>query len=274
MQTSLAQRYVAQLQQTWRGMLGATAFGDDGRLVDWRSGLLPSLSSLASGDVNRLFDPARLRQPETASAMALNSFLPWRDRPGDLVLAGHGPFSELRYAARCPTGVRGTPPLLDLLAADVDRLVAVTARGPDYLGTRVSRLAPAYAQVDLAPRMAGWQDLLETLRAEPGRFRHLDAVALLKNAIGLSRTFPEHGPTLIYLFWEPEGADGLTFRRHRSEIRAMAQLVGGAMVGFQALSFAELWADWEARFPEPWLRDMVAELRARYAVAIEAPFAL
>ena len=112
------------------------------------------------------------------------------------------------------------------------------------------------------------------LRAEPGRFRHLDAVVLLKNAIGLSRTFPEHGPTLIYLFWEPEGADGLTFQRHRSEMRTITQLVGGAMVGFRALSFAELWADWEARSAEPWLRDMVAELRARYAVAIEAPSAL
>jgi hypothetical protein len=251
--------------------LGATAYGDDGRLIDWRSGLLPCLANLTDGDLLRLFDPTKLRHPESASAMALNSFLPWCQRPDELRLGGLGPFRELRYVARCPTGVRGTPPQLDLLAADSDRLVAVAARGPDYLGRTGSRLAPAYADVTLQASMSGWQALLDSLREEPGRFRHLDAVALLKNAIGLSRTFPERAPTLIYLFWEPEGADDLAFRRHRAEIRSMAQTVSGAMVAFAAMSFAELWSEWESRSAEAWLRDMVAELRARYAVAIETP---
>ena len=274
MQTSLAQHYVGLLQDTWRCVLGAEAFGDDGRLVDWRGGLLPCLAELARHEVRHLFDPGRLRHPETASAMALNSFLPWRDRPGELMLAGQGPFTELRFAARCPTGVRGTPPLLDLLAASGDSLVAVAARGPDYLGRKPSRLAAAYSGATLPDGMAEWQALLADLEREPGRFRHLDAVSLLKNAIGLARTFPAHHVTLLYVFWEPSRTDELAFHRHRAEIRTFSETVQGAFVDFEARSFAELWTEWETASSEPWLREMVAELRARYAVAIEASPAL
>ncbi len=274
MQTSLAQHFVALLQQTWRDRLGAAAFGHDGRLVDWRRGLLPSLAGLANGEVTRLFDPARLRQPEAAAAMALNSFLPWRDMPERLQLAGHGPFTELRFLARCPTGVRGTPPLLDLLAIRGAQLVAVTARGADYLGHKPTRLAAAYEAVTLPAGMTGWQTVMASLQAEPGRYRHLDAVSLLKNAIGLARTFPGYQLSLVYLFWEPAHAEALAFHRHRAEINSLAQTVAGSLVGFAASSFDELWSEWEALSRDAWLREMVAELRARYAVAIEAPTAL
>jgi len=274
MQTSLAQHYVGLLQETWRSALGREAFGDDGRLVDWRGGLLPCLAELAKHEVTHLFDPGRLRHPGTASAMALNTFLPWRDKPDQLMLAGHGPFSELRFAARCPTGVRGTPPLLDLLAANGDSLVAVAARGPDYLGRKPSRLAAAYGGLALPDNMAGWQALLVDLEQEPSRFRHLDVVSLLKNAIGLARTFPNHRLTLLYVFWEPTRTDDLAFHRHRAEIRTFAQIVQGALVAFEAKSFNELWTEWEGSNGEPWLREMVAELRARYAVAIGPPAAL
>ncbi len=274
MQTSLAQHYTALLQQRWREVLGPAAFGHDGKLLDWRLGLLPSLAGLADGQVRGLFDPARVRQPDTAAAMALNSFLPWREMPERLRLAAYGPFTDLRFLARCPTGVRGTPPMLDLLAGNGARLVAVSARGAEYLCHKPARLAAAYRSVRLPEEMVGWQSLMEALEADPGRYRHLDAVALLKHAIGLARTFPRYDLCLIYLFWEPPMADALAFHRHRAEIKSFAQTVGGASVSFSALSFDELWTEWEAENREPWLREMVAELRTRYAVAIEAPTAV
>ena len=267
MRTSLAQRYIGTLHENWRGRLGPSAFGADGRLVDWRSGLLPCLRSLRTAEAMRLFDTARLRQPESAAAMALNSFLVWRDRPRDLRLGERSAFTELRFAARCPTGVRGTPPYLDLIAANGEALVTVTARGPDYLAKKPSRLARAYADISLPESMRGWQALLQDLQSEPGRFRHVDAPALVKNAIGIFRTFPGHRATLLYLFWEPEPAEALVFRRHRAELQAILQQVGGSAVTLQAQSFAELWRDWERRPDGPWLRAMVAELRERYAVA-------
>ncbi len=267
MRTSLAQHYIGLLRENWRDRLGPAAFGADGRLTDWRQGLLPCLRGLRTAEAMRLFDPDRLRHPESAAAMALNSFLVWRDRPADLWLGDRGSFTDLRFAARCPTGVRGTPPYLDLIAVDGERLVTVTARGPDYLARKPSRLARAYAEISLPEAMRGWQALLRDLLDEPGRYRHVDAPALVKNAIGVFRTFPGHEATLHYLFWEPEPADALDFRRHRSEIAAILEQVGGAAVDLRALSFAELWRGWERRIEAPWLRAMVAELRERYAVA-------
>jgi len=274
MQSSLAQHCLALLQENLRQQLGKEAFGGDGRLVDWRDGLIPSLRHLREAEVMRLFDPARLRQPETATAMALNSFLPWRGRTETLELAGQGPFADLRFAARCPTGVRGTPPLLDLLAANGDGLVAVTARGPEIFGSKRSRLAPAYAATRLPPPMAGWQALLDELREVPGRFRHVDAASLMKHAIGLSRTFPNHRMTLLYLFWEPEAADHIALHRHRAELGQLKRAVAESSVTLEAESFGELWAAWEAAVSAAWLRDMVAELRARYAVAFRPPSGL
>ncbi|HRY26634.1 MAG TPA: hypothetical protein P5558_19860 [Geminicoccaceae bacterium] len=255
------------LQQNWRDRLGPAAFGADGRLVDWRSGLLPCLRGLRTAEAMRLFDPVRLRQPESAAAMALNSFLVWRERPRDLRLGERNGFTELRFAARCPTGVRGTPPYLDLIAANGEALVTVTARGPEYLARKPSRLARAYADISLPEAMQGWQALLQDLLDEPGRFRHVDAASLVKNAIGIFRTFPGHRATLLYLFWEPESAEALDFHRHRVELQTILQQVDGSAVTLQAQSFAELWHDWERRFDTPWLRAMVAELRERYAVA-------
>ena len=60
----------------------------------------------------------------------------------------------------------------------------------------------------------------------------------------------------------------------RAEIRSLTQTVGGSLVAFSALSFAELWAEWAAQNREPWLRGMVSELRARYALASEASTAV
>lgn len=273
MQSNLAQHCLALLQENLRQQIGADAFGSDGRLIDWRHGLIETLADLREAEALQLFDPVRLCQPETATAMALNSFLPWRARTDTLRLAGHGPFDELRFAARCPTGVRGTPPLLDLLATNGERLVAVTARGPEVLGGKRSRLAAAYNDIHLGSDMSGWQALLDGLHRAPGRFRHADAASLLKHAIGLSRTFPNHRMTLLYLFWEPLGADNLAFRRHRSELGELRGMVAGDAVTLDVMSFDELWAGFEAA-GESWLREMVAELRARYAVAFREPRAL
>ena len=43
-------------------------------------------------------------------ALTINSFLNWQRCPDRLALAGESGFRELRFEARCPTGIRGTPP--------------------------------------------------------------------------------------------------------------------------------------------------------------------
>jgi hypothetical protein len=261
----LSQALVAAL----RASIGEQRFGLDGRLVSWSHALVPGVDlALLPRGLNGV-DGARLRQADSAAALALNSFLNWRRCPQLLRIAGESGFRELRFEARCPTGVRGTPPLLDLIAASDTTIVAVTARCAEYLGRRHARLAPAYDAIRLAPAMVPWVELLRRLRREPGLFRHVDASALLKHAIGLGQTFPDRAVKLAYLFWEPvDAARFEPFRVHRSELAWLVALVDGAAVRLVAQSFDDLWSEWQALAEPAWLREIVARLKIRYGVAI------
>jgi hypothetical protein len=252
-----------------RSRIGDSRYGLDGRLIDWTDVLMPGVDAkllpFGPGGV----DGSRLRHPEVAAAIALNSFLNWRRCPDRLPLGGETGFRELRFDARCPTGVRGTPPVLDLIAAGDKVVVAVTARGPEYLERRQSRLAAAYDRLRPPDGLAPWIMLLDTAKEAAPPFRHVDLPALVKHALGLGQTFADRRMKLLYLFWEPTGASRAAgFHEHRRELADLAERVERSAVQLLAQSFDELWAEW-ARLAEPeWLREIVARLKERYAVAM------
>jgi hypothetical protein len=212
----------------------------------------------------------RLRSPDCAAALAVNSFLPWRDAIEKLPLAGWTGFDAAQFDALCPTGLRGTPPHLDLLALRVEVAVAVTVRCIEYLSRRKTSVAPSYDRLLAAtPGLDAWRQQLGRLRDEPRRYRHVDLGALIKFAVALGRTFPERPTVLLYLFWEPLDADRFEeFLRHRHELAELQQAVGNGRVTFSAQSFLAMWRDWAERDAPAWLSDHVDRLRARYCVAI------
>jgi hypothetical protein len=268
----LASRLSQALEEALRSRIGPEHFGLDGKLARWSRCLVPGVDESLCGDGGHV-GVARLRQPDTAPALAVNSFINWRRCPQLLRLAGQNGFRELRFEARCPTGIRGTPPLLDLVAVDGHVVVAVTARCFEYLGQRRSKLTDGYSRLPPIPALLPWIELLHSLQERPRQFRYVDAAALVKHAIGLGRTFPGRNSKLLYLFWEPlDGASHVCFGEHRAELDALAARVAGCSVGFAAQSFHELWADWE-RLSEPeWLRGIVTRLKFQYGVAIaDAP---
>ena len=71
-------------------------------------------------------------------ALALNSFLPWHGHMAGLRLCGTEGFTDLQFDGRCPTGVRGTPPHVDVIAAGAKGVVGACVRVYDYLGLRPS----------------------------------------------------------------------------------------------------------------------------------------
>ncbi|MEZ5825000.1 MAG: hypothetical protein R3C97_09740 [Geminicoccaceae bacterium] len=201
--------------------------------------------------------------------MALNSFLPWEEHTSELRLSALGSVEKLTFDARCPTGVRGTPPHLDMIAATGSTIVAATARGSGYLGRRFALLAAAYDSLEVPPSMRPWQEILPLLRQGGRNFFHVDAASLLKFALGLARTFPNHDLTLLYLYWEPvDAARFEIFRRHRNELAELAERVENSAVRLRSKSFHELWGEWEEQSDNPWLRELVAQLRGRYDMAI------
>lgn len=260
----LHQRLGRALAGKLRLAIGASRFAPDGRLANWDDALVPGVDASLLDTLAREACAPGLRQPTSATALAVNSFLNWRANPEMLDLAGLEGFRELHFAARCPTGVRGTPPLLDVVALGGDAVVAVAARAVEYLAEPGGRLAPAYGGLRLADGLSSWNGLL----ADDGRFRRVDAAALVKKAIGLANTFPRRRIRLLYLYLEPEDAAGLApFAAHRAELAELREATAGSAVELQALSFHELWAGWARLAEPPWLRDVATRLRTRYAVA-------
>jgi hypothetical protein len=178
-------------------------------------------------------------------------------------------FRELHFDARCPTGVRGTPPHIELMASGPLGAVGVTARVFDYLGGRQGKLSPAYASLALPPALASWGSLVRAVSGRSERFHHVDVPSLAKLAIGLGRIFLGRPIRLVYLFLEPVGAEALApFSGHREELARLVELTRDSGVRLVPASFHELWDAWSAGDLPPKLREIVAELGRRYAVVM------
>ena len=154
-------------------------------------------------------------------------------------------------------------------------IVAVTARYVEYLLTRPRKLASAYDRVRPTPALAPWLRILAELREDPGRYRYVDAAALLKHAVGLGQTFPGRPVKLAYLYWEPSDAARYpAFAEHRAELEQLTAAVSASPVALFAQSFDDLWSEWQELAEPDWLRGIVARLKARYSVVIAEPSGL
>lgn len=265
----LASRLSKVLDAQLRSEIGESKFGLDSRLVDWRDALIAELPARMSEKRATTVDLRRLAQPDTGPSLALNSFLPWLDHVDQLRLGGESNFNEVHFDTRCPTGVRGTPPQLELIALGPDSIAAVTARSTEYLQRRRARLAAAYDDLEVPQSLGAWHGVLRNLQTKPGSDRYVDSATLLKFAIGLARTFPRHRIALVYLFLEPtDAADLAPFAAHRAEVRSLVERSRGTAVQLHAMSFGELWDDWtQPGNPEP-VRQAAARLKRRYSVTL------
>jgi hypothetical protein len=251
------------LQRRLRQKIGAAGFGGLGQLVDWRLGLVDGIDPDSLTGRLQAMCP-RLTRPECAMALALNSFLPWREQLAMLRLAGSTGFSELHFATRCPTGVRGTPPVVDMVAAGPEGVVGIAVRVFDYLAPRRSGMSAGYRSLQVVDGMTGWVQLLR----DGAGFDHVDVVGLAKIAIGLSRIFQRRPVRLLYLFLEPHEPAGTVFAAHRAELARLGDLVVDGAVSFSAGSLHELWQDWCAEDTPAAVRAIAAELANRYGVVM------
>jgi hypothetical protein len=268
-QTSLAQRTGWALAEALRHDSQSEPLRGDGR-IRRVSDLL--IDGIADHQLPDSVDRTRLKSPQSAAALAINTFLPWQRAADQMPLAGWVGFDAIQFEVRCPTGLRGTPPLLDLVALREGAAVAVTVRCTEYLSRRKSNVAASYDRLLAATAsLEIWLHLLEQLRATPGTYQHLDLGGLVKHGLALGRTFPDRLTTLLYLYWEPLDADQFDeFRRHRAELATVADALRSARVRLAAQSFGSLWHEWAERRSPPWLAGHVARLRARYGVSIAA----
>ncbi len=87
---------------------------------------------LDAGAGNELVDtpqaPAKFCAAFSSSALAVNSFGPFRHCPKNLNLIGLSGFNEAKFEKRLPTGLRGTDPHLDFYAAGPNGVVCVESK--------------------------------------------------------------------------------------------------------------------------------------------------
>lgn len=247
---------------------------DDANLADGRISEPKQL--LIKGVAERVWPVAlervRLDTPHSSMALVINSFFPWQKNVNRLPLGGQHGFDAIQFNVRCPTGLRGTPPHLDLMALRDDHVVGVTVRAVEYLKRKKSTISRTYDQTLAETRgLLPWSQHLEAWRAGKLAYAHVDLAALAKYATALGRTFPDRRSTLVYLYWEPLDAAAYDeFRHHRHELEALAAAVEGARVRVAAQSFEALWQDWLDHGGPDWLDSHVGRLRNRYAVSLGA----
>lgn len=230
---------------------------------------------LTEGNGNELLDsprrPAKFCAAYSSSALAVNTFGPFRHSPGNLVLAGHGDFSRAQFERTCPTPLQGTPPNLDFFAAGSKFLVVVESKFLEPLVRRNAKFAESYHSVIQNLAEPAWQGMYQSLLVDPTKFIHLDAAQLVKHYLGIRNTFRDCqvAKVLVYLFWEPTNAEDIPeYRKHRQEVELFSREVKDSELLIVGLSYSELWRYWSKGSRWGGMLAHIDALRQRYGLSI------
>lgn len=239
-------------------------------LQDWKNNLVPGVDSrwvhdqLAKGSGNEL--AGKFRAVHSSSALAANTFGHFSHRPQLLELASTTGFNQVEIERKCPTGLRGTPPNLDVFLTSDTSIIAIESKFLEYLSPKRPHFSEAYNRDRFPKAEDPWWDYVAKANAGHICAQELDVAQLVKHYLGLINLDDANGRSimLLYLFWEPRNWRGVQpFERHRRQVAAFADRVTGTSIAFQYMSYPELWSKWESASA---LASHVAALRARYAL--------
>jgi hypothetical protein len=224
-------------------------------------------ADLRQGDGNEM--EGKFRAAHSSSALAVNTFAPFRTNATALRLPGSSDFTELSFERKCPHGLLGRrSPNLDVVACGANDVVAIESKCLEPLSAHKAEFAPAYdTEIRDKRRQTTWFREMQQIVAAPQTYRWLDVAQLVKHAFGLQYTFTDKPVTLLYLFWEPSNPEEFSiFAEHRAEIDRFAASIQGSGPSFISLSYPELWKSWDSKPGPEWLSIHVRRLRARYLV--------
>ena len=256
-----------------------------GYLADWRDNLIEGVDAadveadLRRGAGNELTDqpdePSKFCAAFSSSALAVNTFAPFRLRPERLSLAGVTGFDAIELEYPCDNGLVGTNPHFDLFARTATTVIAVESKFLEALQQKPAQFSDQYVRPFMGtverPRIAEepWARMYARLRSDPQTYRHLDAAQLVKHYLGLRHSFATLERTLVYLYWEPaNAADLAVYRDLRLEINDFAAAVAGCDTRFVALSYPSLWLEWQQNRACVDMSQHLERLRQRYAFGL------
>ena len=202
----------------------------------------------------------------SSSALAANTFGPWRKIPHELNLLGMSGFTSFQFERQCPTGLGGIPPNLDFLVDGPEIVIGAESKFLEILTPKQPKFSSSYKPENLPQMEKSWADWMAELKAGPEQY--LDAAQLVRHYLGLRNQpkFKGKKIILLYIFWEPENAmDFPEYRQHRAELAAFEAKVKNSGITFVWMTYPQLWDQWESRGFYP---DHVREIRKRYGLKI------
>jgi hypothetical protein len=208
----------------------------------------------------------KIRAIHSSAALAANTFGRWKTEPSRLTFAGSTGFAPPKLEAQCPTGLRGTPPNLDVLLESSEVVFGIESKLLEPLKPIAPKFSTGYAKSRLPLCEDVWWRLLEHVRQSPAS--HLDAAQLIKHYLGLRRKYPNGKKvSLVYLFWKPLNAEKFDeYLRHAEDVDRFRRAVEGSeCVRFMALDYLQLWNEWEK---DKKLAEHARILKERYCVEI------
>jgi hypothetical protein len=218
---------------------------------------------LEGGSGNEL--EGKFKAVHSSSALAVNSFAPFKKNPNKLVLACKTGFTKIQFEKQCPTGLGGTPPNLDLVAESEKDVIGVESKFLEYLTPKKPKFSNSYKKENLPLAEDCWLELIEELKNSAPQY--LDAAQLIKHYLGLRKQYPKKSITLLYLFWEPKNwQDFEVFKQHRKEIDSFAESLKDSEVTFVSKSYLDLWNVW---YKHGLFIKHVDDLQKRYGIGVK-----
>ncbi len=204
----------------------------------------------------------------SSTALAVNSFAPFKSTPSRLTCCGKSGFDSIRFERECRTGLRGgTHPHLDVWLASQSEVIAIESKLTEYFDLKSATYTDSYQRKTFPHAEDCWWDVLEESKTA-GKY-HLDVAQLVKHYLGLVRhleTSDVRSVTLLYLYWEPKNAERVdACLQHREQVQAFQHRVAASKIQFEFQSYANLWNEWQQ---DERLTTHVENLRARYEVEI------
>ncbi|MCW2985501.1 MAG: hypothetical protein JWR63_3071 [Conexibacter sp.] len=211
--------------------------------------------------------PPKFHAAHSSACLAANAFGPFLTAGESVPFGGQDFAGKVHLEEKCPTGLKGTPPTLDVLV-DGLQVLAIESKCTETFATHEASFSSAYEAL-LEPSHRSWREEYDRLVEDPRRYRYLDAAQLIKHYLGL-RTRPGRKPTtLAYVYWTPSDADDVpSCAIHASEVAEFSSRVKDPVIRFVAVAYSRLWDEWSEPHNPPWLIAHAAALCDRYAVAV------
>jgi len=221
-------------------------------------------SDLADGQGNELDE--KFRAIHSSAALVANCFGLWKKCPAQFSFCGQEGFDALQFERKCPTGLSGTPPHLDVFLENKECVIGIESKLLEYFSPKQGEFSNSYTRASLPQAEDSWWKAKEWVEQQ-GEM-HLDAAQLIKHYLGLANldSVGDKQLYLVYLFWEPENARQFPVcQQNRKEIRAFSRRSLDSSVTFITLSYLQLWNRWARKNIRPQHRRAVEK---RYRIVI------